>query len=240
MKVFVTGAGGLLGQGLLRSLFASSSAMTPVIRSGAARPRTLLDTTSFPDPVRTGRLIHPRIDFGGRAREARRHSHWQRRRAPGRRRSSCATRTGFRRAGGCLLARDGGIADDKYRTYEFLEQHRFDPADLLGWGGRRPIGQGGLPGRGETAPGCPQCRHVEGRRPVRIRPGDRRGGVAGGDPGVPPGLAHRVRSWRAGVRRALRRQHRDAPGAGGRVHIPGVRRPVSRAQSGGPRDGRRE
>src|ERR1700756_23995 len=42
MKVFVTGAGGLLGQGLLRSLFASSSAMTPVIRSGAARPRTLL------------------------------------------------------------------------------------------------------------------------------------------------------------------------------------------------------
>ena len=30
MKVFVTGAGGLLGQGLLRSLFASSLAMTPV------------------------------------------------------------------------------------------------------------------------------------------------------------------------------------------------------------------
>lgn len=128
MKVFVTGAGGLLGQGLLRSLFASSLAMTPVafdpeplgpglywtphrfLIPYASDPSFIHELTlavdrEKPDAILIGSDVELPVAAAHRAQLER----------------------DFDVQVVVSSPEVVGIADDKYRTYEFLEQHRFDP-----------------------------------------------------------------------------------------------------------------
>jgi carbamoyl-phosphate synthase large subunit len=128
MKVFVTGAGGLLGQGLLRSLFASGLAITPVAFD--------------PEPLGPGLYWTPHRSLIPYARDP---SFIHELRSAVEREKPHAILIGSDvelpvvAAHREQLERDFdvqvvvsspdvvGIADDKYRTYEFLDQHRFDP-----------------------------------------------------------------------------------------------------------------
>jgi carbamoyl-phosphate synthase large subunit len=127
MKVFITGAGGLLGQGLLRSLFASSLAVTPVAFDpeplGAGlywtSQRSLIPYARDPDFTHELTLAVERekpdaILIGSDVELPVVAPHRER----------------LERDLGVQVVVSSpevvGIADDKYLTYEFLREHGFD------------------------------------------------------------------------------------------------------------------
>ena len=164
MKVFVTGAGGLLGQELLRSLFASSLAMTPVAfdpeplgprlywtphRSLIPYVRdpsfihelTLAVEREKPDAILIGSDVELPVVAAHRAQLERI--------------STCR-----------WLSTPGMLGSPTTSTAptSLGRQHRVrSPLTCLAGEEDALLAKVGYPVVVEAAPGCPQCRHVGGR-----------------------------------------------------------------------------